>query len=75
MYTYYAIRVVLEDGDWGYAQVGHNLTKDVNRAAFFDTFEEAKTWYVNNIRDTTYHGVSVDRWNSTISSCSSANPL
>ena len=75
MYTYYAIRVVLRDGDWGYAQAGHTLTKDVNAAAFFDTREEAESWYWKYIRDTTYHGVSVDRMSSTISTCSSAYPL
>ena len=74
MYTYYCIKVVLRDGRSGYAAYG-SLTDDINDSMFFDTYEEARNWFLRNTAGSTYEGVPVDESNSRIVSVSSAHEL
>lgn len=74
MYTYYCIKLVLVNGIEGYAEYG-GLTSNINNAMFFDTFSEAKDWYVRNIKNTTYNGIAVDHSRCTIVSVNSNEEL
>ena len=74
MYTYYCIKLVLVNGTVGYAEYG-GLTSNINNAMFFDTYSEAKDWYVRNIKYTTYNGIAVDTSKCTIVSVNSNESL
>ena len=74
MYNYYVIKIVLVNGEWGYAEYG-GLTHDINSSMFFDTYDEARDWYEKNDRYALYGGVRVDHSSCKIVSVSSPRPI
>ncbi|MGN0812953.1 MAG: hypothetical protein ACI4MQ_05570 [Candidatus Coproplasma sp.] len=59
MYQYYCIKVYLTNGWVGYA-AHDRVTQDINEAAFFDTRNEAESYYYKYVKNSAYGGISVD---------------
>lgn len=69
MYTYYLVRVVLENGDWGYLSFGsggYYLNKDPDQAVFSDTKDEAMDYLDRKAKGRYFNGSYVNYWSCGI---------